>query len=165
VTSSLRRYFSAGEVARIADVSYRRLDLWCRRGIITPSRRIATGKGQRRLFTFRDIIEVRTLKSLTAHGVRLSALLECVTQIRRELSDADQNSFARMRLVTDGKKIFRYVPAVDHLEPLHAYGQFAFAFGLGDEIALLAERAMRLDRNSRYMHARARKLSNGTSSA
>jgi DNA-binding transcriptional MerR regulator len=148
---TIRRYFSAGEVAKLADVSYRRLDLWCRRGIILPSGRPAQGKGCRRLFTFLDVIEVRALMMLTKQGVRLGMLVRCVAQLRQDLRVAGDGAMASSRLITDGKTVLRYVPEKDHAESLDQYGQFAFAFGLGEEISLLSLRASRLDRHSRYV--------------
>ena len=146
----IRRYYSSGEVAALAEVTYRRLDLWVRRELIRSSGRRAAGKGQRRLFTFNDVIEVRTLKALTAKGVRLAALTQCIQQLRRHMDDNIERSFASIRLVTDGTTVFRYVPSKDHLESLDAYSQFAFAFGLGEEISLMSIRASKLDRSSRY---------------
>lgn len=124
--------------------------MWCRREIIRPSKRRADGKGQRRLFTFRDVIEVRTLKALTAQGVRLSALKESVERLRKDLGVNGENALASTRLVTDGKTVFRYVPSQNHLESLDAFGQFAFAFGVGDEISTLLEKVGQLNRYSRY---------------
>jgi DNA-binding transcriptional MerR regulator len=150
LTETVRKYFCAGEVCALTEVSYRRLDLWCRRGIIKASGRKAQGTGRRRLFTFRDVIEVRALKVLTKRGVRLGMLTQCVERLRRDLRIDQEGALASSRLVTDGTMVFRYVPERDHLESLDQYGQFAFAFGLGEEISLLTKRARRLDRHSRY---------------
>jgi len=136
---------------RLTDVTYRRLDSWVRRGIIQPSARGRIDiERRRRLFTFGDVIEVRTIKELTGSGVRLASLLICVARLRRELGQRGENALASTRLVTDGRNVFRYLPAEDKLENLNEYGQFAFAFGLGDEIATLRDKARQLDRRSRY---------------
>ncbi len=148
----IRRYFTAGEVMSLTEVTYRRLDLWCRREIIRPSRRTAGGKGQRRLFTFRDVVEVQTIKSLTDRGVRLSMLIQCIERLRHDLDVEGMASFASTRLITDGRTVLRYVPKEDHLEGLDVYGQFAFAFGLGDEIGLLILKTKELGRHSRYKY-------------
>ena len=96
------------------------------------------------------MIEIRTLKSLTAHGVRLAALSSCIQSLRVDLATHDGVSIASLRLVTDGKTVFRYVPEKSHLESLDQYGQFAFAFGIGDEAKSLSKSAKLLDRHSRY---------------
>lgn len=119
-----------------------------------PSYRGARGRGNRRLFTFSDVIEVRTLKSLTASGVRLGALLACVEQVRAEIAAAGARSLASTRLVTDGQVVFRYHPVEDKLEQMDEFGQFAFTFGLGSEIKSLVEQAEKLDRRSRYSRRR-----------
>jgi DNA-binding transcriptional MerR regulator len=146
----LKRYYSAKEVMVLADVTYRRLDSWVRRGIIRSSAREAGASRRRRLFTFSDVVEVRTLRLLTASGVRLSALQACVERLRRDLGRQGDNVLASSRLVTDGVHIFRYVSNEDRLEQLDQYGQFAFAFGIGDEITSLSQKAQALDRRSRY---------------
>jgi hypothetical protein len=96
------------------------------------------------------VIEVRTLKSLTASGVRLGALLACVKKVRAEIASAGARSLAATRLVTDGQLVFRYHPNDEKLEQMDEFGQFAFAFGLGSEIKSLVEQAEKLDRRSRY---------------
>lgn len=150
------RYFTSKEVIAITGVTYRRLDLWVRREIIRPSKRGANGKGSRRLFTFSDVVEVRTLKSLTDNGVRLAALVKCVQRLRADLAGADGSSVSSARLVTDGHTVFRYIAPQDKLESLDEFGQFAFAFGLGDEIASLTRISAKLDRSSRYSPTRRR---------
>ena len=150
---SVKRYYSSGEVMKLTDVTYRRLWSWVDREIIYPSGRGRNGK-RRLLFTFGDVIEVQTLKKLTDSGVRLASLLRCVARLRRELGNRGDHALASTRLVTDGRNVFRYLPAEDKLENLNEFGQFAFAFGLGDEIVTLREKARLLDRRSRYVFRR-----------
>ncbi|MBT3010968.1 MAG: MerR family transcriptional regulator [Candidatus Thiodiazotropha sp. (ex Lucina pensylvanica)] len=149
---NIRKYFTSGEVTRLTGVSYRRLDLWCRRRIVLPSKRRARGRGQRRLFTFCDVVEVQTIKTLIDRGMRLTALEQSIKQLRRDLMREGILSFTSVRLITDGKKLLRYIPRENHLESLSIDGQFAFAFGLGDEIETLINRVKQLGCNSRYSH-------------
>lgn len=149
---NIRKYFTSGEVTRLTGVSYRRLDLWCRRRIILPSKRRARGRGHRRLFTFCDVVEVQTIKTLIDRGMRLPALEQSIKQLRRDLMREGILSFTSVRLITDGKELLRYIPQENHLESLNMDKQFAFAFGLGDEIENLINRVKRLGLNSRYSH-------------
>lgn len=144
------RYFTSKEAIKITGVSYRRLDLWIRNGIIRASRREAEGKGSRRLFTFSDLVEIRTLLALTGSGVKLSALVESAKRIRAEAGRNGVESLSSVRLITNGASVFRYLPELEMLESLDGYGQFAFAFGLGDHVKQLLDAASRLDRKSRY---------------
>lgn len=61
------------------------------------------------------------------------------------------------RLVTDGKTVFRLVDG-DRLEGLDGYGQFAFAFGLGAEVAHVAETVRKQGRPNRYTRKTASNL-------
>lgn len=88
--------------------------------------------------------------------MRLSALAEAVNNLRREVGQNGVSALASSRLVTNGTTVFRYVPDENHLESLDGYGQFGFAFGVGDEISALILRANNLDLRSRYTRSTAK---------
>lgn len=114
-------------------ITYRRLDYWVRQGVIRASGRGAVKRGMPRLFSFTDIVEVRVAMRLIENGLRLSALRNSLKSIRRNFPTLGA-PLASKRLVTDGKKVFRLDPDLGSLETLDDYGQFAFWFGLGEEI-------------------------------
>lgn len=134
----------------ICDVTYRRIDTWIRGGLIQSSGRPSNGKGTRRLFTFTDLIEIRVLRGLTERGVRLQALKEAIRQLRRSLPESQTELLASTRLVTNGKSVFRLIDE-GRLEGLDEYGQFAFAFGFGSEVAFLVETVKNQRRPIRYV--------------
>lgn len=129
----INRYFTAQEVIACTSITYRRLDYWVRKGIIRASGRSQVRRGTPRLFTFTDIVEIRVAMKLIDSGLQLSALRECLKSIRRKLPSEDA-PLASERLITDGKKLFRYDPYLDSLESVDEFGQFAFWFGLGEEV-------------------------------
>ncbi len=132
----ISRYFTAQEVIAFTGITYRRLDYWVRQGIIKASGRQKVGRGSPRLFVFRDIVEIRVALQLTEKGLRISALRECLKSIRKQLPKS-KAPLASEKLVTDGKTVFRYVQGNgDVLESLDESGQFAFTFGLGEEVIL-----------------------------
>lgn len=76
-TTSTAPEYSAPEVCDAAGISYRQLDYWCRRGLITPSARDATGSGSRRRFTAHDLAVVKVIAAV-APAVQLNRLDELV---------------------------------------------------------------------------------------
>lgn len=146
-----RRYFSSKEVVTLTGATYRQVDTWIRSAIVRASGVAAAGKGSRRLFTFADIVEIRLLVSFTANGVRLGMLKKTVESLRAHFKAVPQDhAWASTRLVTDGSKIFRFVPAEKLLESLDGCKQLAFAFEVGDELGRLINAANELSPALRY---------------
>ena len=132
------RYFTAREVISFTGITYRRLDCWVNAGVVRASGRSKVKRGQPRLFTFRDIVEIRVVLKLIHHGLRLSLLKDCLKSVRKRIPEVE-SPLASEKLVTDGKKVFRYVPEIGALESFDEFGQFAFAFELGEEIKAVVE--------------------------
>ncbi len=66
-----------------AEITYRQLDYWARTGLVVPSVRPAKGSGSQRLYSFRDILVLKTVKRLLDLGISLqnvkAAITHCVT--------------------------------------------------------------------------------------
>lgn len=145
----INRYFTAQEVISCTGITYRRLDYWLRQEIIQASGRSKVRRGTPRLFTFRDLVEIRVALQLTEKGLKVSSLRECLLSIRRRLPKLEA-PLASERLITDGKVVFRYVPDIGVLESLDEYGQFAFSFGVGEEIQAVVRELEKIPVPVRY---------------
>ncbi|MFV2058293.1 MAG: MerR family transcriptional regulator [Thiohalomonadales bacterium] len=145
----INRYFTAQEVIACTSITYRRLDYWVRQGIIRASRRSVVRRGTPRLFTFTDIVEVRVAMKLIDNGLRLATLRKSLKSIRRQLPNIEA-PLASKRLVTDGKTVFRYDPDLGALESMDEYGQFAFWFGLGEEVQAVIREVEKMPKPVRY---------------
>lgn len=145
----IKRYFTSKEVISFTGVSYRRLDYWLSKGIVKCSGRSSCGRGSTRLYTFNNLIEVRAVKELVEQGMRLNSLKLCISQLRKHLPKISSSPLASVRLVTDGKTIFRILDE-DRLESMDEFGQFAFTFGIGDEILGLSKKVCERIRPIRY---------------
>ena len=55
-------------------ISYRQLDYWARTDLVRPSLTDATGSGSRRLYSYRDLLELRVIKSLLDAGIKLESV-------------------------------------------------------------------------------------------
>ncbi len=59
------------QVAEAADVEYRTLHTWVKRGLLEPSFHASTGAGSPNLFSFQDTLKARILGHLRSAGIDL----------------------------------------------------------------------------------------------
>ena len=76
--------FSGKQAAEIIDVSYRQLDYWTRTDLIRPS---IDPPGGRRRYSYRDLIELKLVKTLLDAGVKLETIRDAFRYIRDELGE------------------------------------------------------------------------------
>lgn len=69
------------QVAEVAEVEYRTLHKWVKRGLLEPSFHASTGAGSPNLFSFQDALKARILGDLRAEGIDL----ELVDRTAKEL--------------------------------------------------------------------------------
>ena len=65
--------FSGKKAAEIVGITYRQLDYWARTDLVRPSVTDASGSGSRRKYSYRDLLELKVVKSLLDAGIRLAA--------------------------------------------------------------------------------------------
>lgn len=87
---------------QVANVTYRQLDYWARTGLIEPSVHNPSGSGHQRLYSFRDIMFLRVVKSLLQAGISLQQIRVAVSVLRgrgiKELSE--------IILLSDGATVY-----------------------------------------------------------
>ncbi len=74
--------FSTGQVATLTGLSTRQLGYMDMAGVLGPEVRGAGGKGSRRLYSFRDVVALRSIAKLREGGVSLQAVRRAVKYIR-----------------------------------------------------------------------------------
>jgi DNA-binding transcriptional MerR regulator len=60
--------FSGRKTAEVVGISYRQLDYWARTDLVTPSLAEARGSGSRRLYSYRDLLELKVIKTCSTQG-------------------------------------------------------------------------------------------------
>lgn len=90
--------YSGKRAAEIVGISYRQLDYWARTDLIRPSVDDAAGSGSRRQYTYRDLIELKIVKSLLDAGIKLESVRVAFEYLRDELGE----DVASARLVIGG---------------------------------------------------------------
>jgi DNA-binding transcriptional MerR regulator len=93
--------FSGTKAASVVGISYRQLDYWARTDLIRPSLTDATGSGSRRMYSYRDLLELRVIKSLLDAGIKLESVRKAFTYLR-EQADTD---IATATLVISGNDV------------------------------------------------------------
>lgn len=88
VTGQAGTGYSGTRAAKIVGISYRQLDYWARTGLIEPSHTPAAGSGSRRAYTYRDLLELRVIKSLLDAGIKLESV-RLVFEYLRDHADTD----------------------------------------------------------------------------
>ncbi|MFM7685486.1 MAG: MerR family transcriptional regulator [Actinomycetota bacterium] len=83
--------YSGTKAASIAGITYRQLDYWARTDLVRPSLADASGSGSRRRYSYRDLLELRVIKSLLDAGIRLESVRVAFEYLRRHV-DADISS-------------------------------------------------------------------------
>src|SRR6185503_5211599 len=79
--------YSGTQAAKIVGITYRQLDYWARTDLIRPSLAEATGSGSRRRYSYRDLLELRVIKTLLDAGIRLESVREAFTYLRNNLGE------------------------------------------------------------------------------
>jgi DNA-binding transcriptional MerR regulator len=134
---ALEEGFTAQQASKLTGCTHHQLRYWDRVGLVVPSIQRTGGRpGVRRLYSFRDLVALRVIKSLLDNGMSLQRVRRAWDYLRR--NGAMDDHLAGVKLVTDGQSIFRV--AADDGELLDALreGQMAFFVAI-DEIARTVE--------------------------
>ncbi len=93
--------FSGTKTATIVGITYRQLDYWARTDLIRPSLADASGSGSRRLYSYRDLLELRVIRSLLDAGIKLESVRTAFEYLRTHV-DTD---IASAHLVISGSDV------------------------------------------------------------
>ncbi len=93
--------YSGTQAAEIVGITYRQLDYWARTDLVRPSLSDAKGSGSRRRYSYRDLLELRVIKSLLDAGIKLENVREVFTYLRSHV-DSD---IASAHIVIQGSSV------------------------------------------------------------
>jgi DNA-binding transcriptional MerR regulator len=109
-----------------AGISYRQLDYWARTGLVEPSIRPAAGSGSQRLYSFRDLVVLRVVKSLLEAGVSLQNIRRAIDTLRAH----GVEDLAGITLISDGTTVYECRSAEEIVDLLQG-GQGVFGIAIG----------------------------------
>jgi DNA-binding transcriptional MerR regulator len=78
--------FSGTKAANVVGITYRQLDYWARTDLIRPSLSDASGSGSRRQYSYKDLLELRVIKTLLDAGIKLESVREVFTFLREHVT-------------------------------------------------------------------------------
>jgi len=90
--------YTGKATSEIVGITYRQLDYWARTDLIRPSLTDAAGSGSRRQYSYRDLLELKVIKSLLDSGIRLEQVREIFSYLQDELGE----DVATANLVVNG---------------------------------------------------------------
>jgi DNA-binding transcriptional MerR regulator len=97
---SIEQSYSGKRTAEVVGITYRQLDYWARTDLVRPSLVDATGSGSRRRYSYRDLLELKVVKTLLDSGLRLESVREAFGFLREELGE----DITSVSLVLNGSK-------------------------------------------------------------
>jgi DNA-binding transcriptional MerR regulator len=79
--------FSGKRAAEIVGITYRQLDYWARTDLVRPSIADAKGSGSRRQYSYRDLLELKLVKTLLDAGIKLESVRAAFEYLRKSLGE------------------------------------------------------------------------------
>jgi DNA-binding transcriptional MerR regulator len=79
--------WSGTRTAEVVGITYRQLDYWARTDLVRPAMADAKGSGTRRMYSYRNLLELKIIKQLLDAGIRLEVVREVFTELRNRLGD------------------------------------------------------------------------------
>ncbi|MGN6695971.1 MAG: MerR family transcriptional regulator [Aquihabitans sp.] len=116
---AMTQNYSGKKAAEIVGISYRQLDYWARTDLIRPSVADAAGSGSRRQYSYRDLLELKVVKSMLDAGIKLESVRTAFEYLRVELGE----NVSSARLVIGGGKAILVRDDAELLDVINT-GQF-----------------------------------------
>lgn len=129
--------FTAQQATRLTGCTPHQLRYWDKVALVQPSLQQTGGRpGRRRLYSFRDLVALRVVRSLLDNGMSIQRVRRAWDYLRRT-ADMDGH-LSEVKLVTDGQSIFAVATDEDELLDALRQGQLAFFVAI-NEIAQTVE--------------------------
>jgi DNA-binding transcriptional MerR regulator len=85
VSAVAQEGFRGPQVCSVVGITYRQLDYWARTGLLRPSIRDAAGSGSQRVYSYRDVLELKVIKQLLDAGLSLRMARRAIECLRDNL--------------------------------------------------------------------------------
>ena len=141
--------FTAQQASQLTRCTQHQLRYWDQVDLVRPSIQSTGGRpGVRRLYSFRDLVALRVVRSLLDNGMSVQRVRRAWDYLRRN-ANMDTH-LSEVKLVTDGQSIFRVASDEDELLDALRDGQLSFFVAIDNITREVAEDVTRfeLDRDS-----------------
>jgi DNA-binding transcriptional MerR regulator len=144
--------FTAHQASKFTGCTPRQLRYWDQVGLVRPSIQQTGGRpGIPRMYAFRDLVALRVVKSLLDAGLSLQRVRRAWDFLNRK-AGLDQH-LSEVKLVTDGKTVFRVVRREGEVLDALRQGQLAFFVAI-DEVTRQVSEEVAEFRNDRQQFLR-----------
>lgn len=125
--------FTAEQATKLTGCTPHQLRYWDRVGLVKPSVQATGGRpGVRRLYSFRDLVTLKVVRSLLDGGMSLQRVRRAYDFLRKRAGL--ERHLSEVKLVTDGRSIFDVARNDGELLDALREGQLAFFLAI-DEVA------------------------------
>ena len=123
--------FTADQAIRFTGCTAHQLRYWDRISLVKPSVQATGGRpGVRRLYSFRDLVALKVIRSLLDGGMSLQRVRRAIEYLRKRA--ALDEHLSEVKLVTDGRSIFKLARNDGEILDALREGQMAFFLAIDD---------------------------------
>jgi DNA-binding transcriptional MerR regulator len=123
--------FTADQATRFTGCTPHQLRYWDRINLVKPSVQATGGRpGVRRLYSFRDLVALKVIRSLLEGGMSLQRVRRAIEYLRKK-AGLDEH-LSEVKLVTDGHSIFKVARTDGEVLDALREGQMAFFLAIDD---------------------------------
>src|SRR5919112_691864 len=123
--------FTADQAIRFTGCTSHQLRYWDRINLVRPSVQATGGRpGVRRLYSFRDLIALKVIRALLEGGMSLQRVRRAIEYLRKKA--ALDEHLSEVKLVTDGRSIFKIARSDGEILDALREGQMAFFLAIDD---------------------------------
>jgi len=126
--AKVRSHFDLHAAAAISGLTPYMVDYLCRSGVLVPGGSNDRGRGKRRRYLFGDVVMLRALAKLLAHGISVARLKVALQGLEKYYPHITIKSVPAQYLCSNGIEVY-FAEAPDVVRDLKT-GQLAFAFVL-----------------------------------
>lgn len=116
MTATTTEGFRGPQVCRIVGITYRQCDYWARTDLVRPTVADAKGSGTQRRYAYRDLVELKVVKTLLDAGVALQSARRAIEHLRRH-AESDLHGAS---LVISGNSVLIAETARDAIDVMRA---------------------------------------------
>lgn len=141
--------YNTGVVSKITGLSVRQIDYWDRTHFIKPSVSEASGYGSVRLYSFKDLVQLKVAKTLMDKGVSLQKIRKALNYLKKNMPEI-KKPLAELKFLTDSDTIFVLTKDKKVIIDTLRSGQLIFSIALGEIVEDLKGQIVDLQKEKKY---------------
>lgn len=120
-----REGYNTQQACALVEATPRQVRYWDEKGLVKPSVRPAGGRGSRRLYSYMDLLALKTVARFRELDLSLQRIRRCVLYLRRHLPSISQ-PLTFCTLLTDGETLYLALDEKTLVDTARNQGQHVF---------------------------------------